>query len=56
MCPNCGSDKSKVSDSRKKDEAIYRIRECTSCYEKYGTIEIMNVDYKGYGKRDKKGG
>lgn len=63
-CPYCGSDKSKVINSRKngseaypnkasKFDGVYRRRRCLTCWETYGTIEVLygfgnNLYRKGY--------
>ena len=43
-CPACGHDSTKVTDSRPRwldgMNAVYRRRLCTSCNEKFSTIEM----------------
>ncbi|MBQ4626914.1 MAG: transcriptional regulator NrdR [Clostridia bacterium] len=42
-CPFCGCEESKVIDSRPTDEGerIRRRRECTSCFKRFTTYEII---------------
>jgi transcriptional repressor NrdR len=44
-CPKCGSEKSKVINSRKheeyaREESIYRRRECLKCGFRFSTYEL----------------
>lgn len=41
-CPKCGSEKSKVTDSRPIGplDSIYRRRKCQECQERWTTYEI----------------
>lgn len=50
-CPNCGSAKTVVTDSRSGDSAlkhgsVRRRRRCADCDTRYTTMEIMASDYK----------
>lgn len=43
-CPSCGSDDSKVIDSRPSDErSIRRRRECQQCQKRFTTYEMIEV-------------
>lgn len=43
-CPSCGSDDSKVIDSRPSDErSIRRRRECQRCQKRFTTYEMIEV-------------
>ncbi len=44
-CPFCGCEESKVIDSRPTDEGerIRRRRECTSCFKRFTTYEIIET-------------
>jgi transcriptional repressor NrdR len=38
-CPKCGSEESKVIESRDTGEAVRRRRECSRCHHRYSTYE-----------------
>ena len=40
ICPKCGG-RSKVYNSRPKDDTIRRHRQCLKCNHRYATIEIL---------------
>ena len=40
ICPKCGG-RSKVYNSRPKDDTIRRHRQCLKCEHRYATIEIL---------------
>ena len=40
ICPKCGG-RSKVYNSRPKDDTIRRHRQCLKCKHRYATIEIL---------------
>lgn len=40
-CPKCGCDALKCKDSRHKNGAIYRRKECTACGYRFGTLEVI---------------
>jgi transcriptional repressor NrdR len=42
-CPYCGSEDSKVIDSRDADDGVRRRRECVSCGERFTTYERVQV-------------
>ena len=39
QCPHCGYDHHKVIDSREREDAIRRRRQCTSCEQRFTTYE-----------------
>jgi transcriptional regulator NrdR family protein len=45
-CPRCGSLKTKVMDSRKRDGLTRRARSCEDCYKWFYTVEILEDEYK----------
>ncbi len=56
-CPKCGSTKSKVVNARKdlhelerKENAIYRRRECLECGERFTTYELRadQIEFEEY--------
>ena len=56
QCPNCGlTGVSRVVESRNKDGAIYRRRECTVCGHRFSTMERIHVFPKKPGKDDRNG-
>ncbi len=43
-CPSCGSKKTKVLDSRRKDDGkIHRRRQCCRCQHRFNTVEEVQV-------------
>lgn len=42
-CPYCGSDKSRVIDTRESGEGIRRRRVCTSCQQRFTTYEQVST-------------
>lgn len=46
VCRSCGSEKTLVRDSRKKDGGIWRIRECRECGARWSTIEVDFWEWK----------
>ena len=50
VCKWCGSQKSKVIDSRKRQNTIFRTRECTECNRHWITIESFLYDIAWKGK------
>ncbi len=51
-CPYCGSDDSKVVDSRPTDDKIRRRRECIRCRTRFTTYEIVEMPLLMVEKRD----
>ena len=45
-CPRCGSLKTKVIDSRKRNGLTRRARSCEDCYKWFYTVEILEDEYK----------
>ena len=45
MCPQCASDRSIVTNSRKQATRIYRRRRCRRCMFEYSTLEFVAVDH-----------
>lgn len=44
QCPKCKSQRSRVVDSRDGDYHRARVRNCLSCKEPFGTVEIVLPD------------
>lgn len=42
-CPKCGSNQTKVINSRPRDDTVWRRRECLKCGHVYTTFEITGV-------------
>jgi uncharacterized protein (DUF983 family) len=40
LCPNCGSEKSDVTNTRAHGGRIYRRRKCGECRENFSTAEV----------------
>lgn len=40
-CPKCGSDRTRVSDSRKTPVAVVRERQCLTCGAYFDTMETI---------------
>lgn len=40
-CPKCGSDRTRVSDSRKTPVAVVRERQCLACGTYFDTMETI---------------
>ena len=40
-CPKCGSDRTRVSDSRKTQVAVVRERQCLACGAYFETMETV---------------
>lgn len=51
-CPFCGSDDSKVVDSRPADNKIRRRRECIKCHGRFTTYEVVEKPLLMVEKRD----
>jgi predicted RNA-binding Zn-ribbon protein involved in translation (DUF1610 family) len=41
VCASCGSTKSKVANTRSRDNRVYRDRRCLNCGFGYKTCEVM---------------
>lgn len=56
VCPECGKkDVSRVIDSRNRENAIYRRRECTVCGCRFSTLERFYKVRRKTGKDGKRG-
>ena len=42
-CPKCGSNQTKVINSRPRDDTVWRRRECLKCGHVYTTYEITDA-------------
>ncbi len=51
-CPFCGTENSKVIDSRPTEDGKRRRRECVACKKRYTTFEIVEQPLKIVVKRD----
>lgn len=47
-CPECGSTKSGVIDTRSDGEFTYRYRCCKDCHHRYYTVETIVESSKGF--------
>ena len=41
-CPYCDSDSHRVKDTQHDKNYIYRLRQCSECNKRFGTIESYN--------------
>ncbi len=46
-CPKCGSDRTRVSDSRKTQVAVVRERQCLACGTYFETMETIIDEESG---------
>lgn len=53
-CPVCGSEESKVKDSREVGDAIHRRRECLECHHRFSTYERVENERILIVKRDER--
>tara|TARA_R100000482_G_C4979929_1_gene82811 strand:+ start:122 stop:406 length:285 start_codon:yes stop_codon:yes gene_type:complete len=53
ICPKCGG-RSKVYNSRPKDDTIRRHRQCLKCNHRYTTIEVLEQKHKAIDKPKEK--
>lgn len=44
-CPSCGSNASKVTQTRREIGGTVRIRKCGDCLESYRTVEYIRGEY-----------
>ena len=44
-CPNCGGENFSTVDSRWGEGLVRRRRECRSCFTRFNTIEITELEY-----------
>ena len=49
-CPYCGCSDTRIVDSRKREDSVFRRRECIECGKRFNTIEI---DYDLYKQKKK---
>jgi transcriptional regulator NrdR family protein len=42
-CPNCGSNKLRVIDTRQFDRTVRRVRFCPACMKGFETYEALDV-------------
>ena len=49
-CPYCGCSDTRIVDSRKRGDSVFRRRECIECGKRFNTIEIDYDLYKHYEK------
>ena len=49
-CPYCGCGYTKIVDSRKREDSVFRRRECMECGNRFNTMEIDYDLYKHYEK------
>ena len=49
-CPSCGCSDTRIVDSRKREDSVFRRRECIECGKRFNTIEIDYDLYKHYEK------
>jgi transcriptional regulator NrdR family protein len=54
-CPGCASEKSKVLNSRKQPDHIYRLRECQNCGERFETQEVVTTVVTGRKQGQRRG-
>lgn len=54
LCPHCGYDDSKVTDSRSVDQGIRRRRQCLSCGERFTTYERIDNSALTIVKKDRR--
>ena len=47
-CPYCGCSDTRIVDSRKREDSVFRRRECIECGKRFNTIEIDYDLYKHY--------
>ena len=47
-CPYCGCSDTRIVDSRKREDSVFRRRKCIECGKRFNTIEI---DYDLYNYR-----
>jgi|TARA_R100000030_G_scaffold99985_2_gene92044 transcriptional regulator NrdR family protein len=53
ICPKCGG-RSKVYNSRPKDDTIRRHRQCLKCNHRYTTVEVLEQKDKAIDKPKEK--